>query len=66
MLINLLTVDLVIFASLEFANFYFYIGSAIIIIIFAKLFELAHLLSSRNSRVLKPREYYKIYSITFL
>ena len=34
-------------------------------IIFQEILKFANLSSSRNSRKLKPREYYQIYSITF-
>ena len=65
------TVDLVIFACLNFREFLiwglftkfrireFFFSSAIIIIIFVRFLNLP---SSRNSQKLKPREYYQIYS----
>ena len=70
------TVDLIIFARLNFRDFpilglfpkirfreiSFFSSSSIIIIILYEILDLANLSSSRNSRKLKPREYYQIYN----
>ena len=71
------TVDLVILACLNFREslimglftkirireFSFFFSSSITNNNFREILEFANLSSSRNSRKLKPREYYQIYSI---
>ena len=60
-------VDFVIFACLNFHEFLILgLVTKFRIREFANIFEFSNLSSSRNSRKLKPREYYQIYSICHL
>ena len=47
-----------LFSKFRIREFSFFVSSAIIIIIFREILEIANL----SSRKLKPREYYQIYS----